>query len=765
MADVFVSYKREDAARVKKLVGALRATGLDVWWDEDIPPSAPWEATIERALRDAKSVIVCWSPASVASENVRSEARVARNDGRLIQVFLKPCEPPLFFGERQGVDVGGWRGNAGDPRVARIATSVRKVAAGERAEGEVQPQTRGLPRLRLSIAIATLIVLVGSVTSWWLLSPTKMQGPMTLAVLPFRALNPADANLVDAIWDDTRGAIGRNPNLRVLGREAVTALAKKDLTPADYRTKVGADYLLDGSVEHVGDQVRMKLSLTRTNDSAEVWSDEVGGKLDDVFAFQQRVANEVEGRIRGRVAPGGGVTDRNIATSGETYAIYADARALMRKRDAASFRAAIPLLRKALAMDPNYAPAWASLGQAFGYLLATDVNMGAKEKNDLAVQYLNRSLQLAPNLSQAHAALGMVQGMKPEAEVQLRKAVALDPNNSEAWGWLGNLLARDARYMEALPAYTRAEQIEPLWSFTVINRVGCLATLRDMSGLNAEYQRLTEAGDQVLLMKAQAAAAGVFGHPGDKIRVSLQLRQLHPEAAAWIDNRLAFDLYGLGFVDEAMSTGRITSEQVAEYRGQPASPSEIRKNLKSPIDFWLSVERPFVYGRTLPSHGRLDEYIGYYRAAFANADDFATQYGPSRFIAIAPNLAANLKAAGMNDEADALFRAFDPTLAAVAHGRISAEDSMVLAQFRAAAGRDDEAVKLLVQAVSNGWLPDGRFWATDISDEPCFANLTTRPEFLAVRQRIFARIEEERRKVPPKLLALAYPVKSAKAAA
>jgi len=105
MADVFLSYKREDAAKVRKVAAALREAGLTVWWDEDIPPSAPWEATIEKALGDAKAVIVCWSPDAVASENVRSEARVAREDGRFIQVFLKPCTSPLFFGERQGVEL------------------------------------------------------------------------------------------------------------------------------------------------------------------------------------------------------------------------------------------------------------------------------------------------------------------------------------------------------------------------------------------------------------------------------------------------------------------------------------------------------------------------------------------------------------------------------------------------------------------------------------------------------------------------------------
>ena len=74
MSDVFVSYKREDTVRVSKLVAALRSAGLEVWWDQDIEPSEPWEATIDRALREAKAVIVCWSPDAVASENVRAEA-------------------------------------------------------------------------------------------------------------------------------------------------------------------------------------------------------------------------------------------------------------------------------------------------------------------------------------------------------------------------------------------------------------------------------------------------------------------------------------------------------------------------------------------------------------------------------------------------------------------------------------------------------------------------------------------------------------------
>ncbi len=58
MTDVFISYKRENLAAVNRLVEALRAEGVGVWWDQDIPPNAPWEATIERELAAARLVIV-----------------------------------------------------------------------------------------------------------------------------------------------------------------------------------------------------------------------------------------------------------------------------------------------------------------------------------------------------------------------------------------------------------------------------------------------------------------------------------------------------------------------------------------------------------------------------------------------------------------------------------------------------------------------------------------------------------------------------------
>jgi len=106
MSDIFISYKRgPDADLVEGVVQSLRANGFSVWWDRDIPARAAWEETIETELRKAHVVVVCWSPGAVASENVKSEARWAKERGKLLQTFVAPCEPPLFFGEHQGIQI------------------------------------------------------------------------------------------------------------------------------------------------------------------------------------------------------------------------------------------------------------------------------------------------------------------------------------------------------------------------------------------------------------------------------------------------------------------------------------------------------------------------------------------------------------------------------------------------------------------------------------------------------------------------------------
>lgn len=752
MADVFLSYKREDAAKVGKLAAALRRSGLEVWWDRDILPGASWEATIEKALGEARSVIVCWSPDAVASDNVKSEARVARDSGRLIQVFLKPCTPPLFFGEHQGVDLTSWRGGADDPGIATLAETARKVAAGERVEG-VAAARRRTPTGKTWGGVAALLLLIAGLSGWWFLRPASDTGPKSLAVLPFRALNASDANLVDAIWDDTRSAIGRNPNLRVLGRQTIEALAKEDLQPADYRRKVGADYLLDGSVEHVGDQVQLKLSLVQTKDGSEVWSDRIGGKLDDVFAFQQRIASEVEGRIRGRIAPGGGTTAKNIATSGDVYALYAEARVKIRSRHRVG--QAIQLLEKALARDPNFAPAWVDLAQVTA--MTGEGSSGDDIRNKTA-RYLNRALLLAPKLAHGYAVRGMFLKDNPNQEKDLQRALLLDPNDVEAWMWLGSFYALENKNRQALEAHSRAVELDPLWPTSMFNKMDDLTRLGDMKGLYAELKRAEATADERLTLLARSQVAFETGHPGVVAQILYQFGRKFPDEPQRLG--LAKVLLQLGFVDEAGRLLEWPAEVVLTYKGTPPSANWIKGQLK-PREFWEAddgTDAPAsVLGRLLPNHGRLGEYVGYYKAAFQNPDQFYSLVnwpgGWQRYFRIAPNAVANLQSGGEGRQADAIAQIQESMIEPLL--RNGAPDRLVLvalAQLRATQERGDDAVRALSSAVRGGWLPDRVYYAADIAEEPSFRGLRHRSDFQAVRKDILARIAQERRQITLQML-------------
>src|SRR5215218_704246 len=172
-ADVFLSYKAEDQARVKPLVAALESEGFSVWWDAQIGSGANWRDEIQSHLDSAKCVIVAWSKGSVGREGnfVRDEAAHAQRRGVYLPVRLEQVQPPLGFGEVQAPSLKGWKGNPSDPRFRAIAAAVRSRVAGEKvsvpySDFDTPPISR-----RAVVAGGAGVAALAAVGGWILLKP------------------------------------------------------------------------------------------------------------------------------------------------------------------------------------------------------------------------------------------------------------------------------------------------------------------------------------------------------------------------------------------------------------------------------------------------------------------------------------------------------------------------------------------------------------------------------------------------------------------
>jgi hypothetical protein len=179
MTDVFLSYTSKDRPLALKIEAGLARHGLNVFWDQEVPPGRDWDEWIRAKLTEAKLVVVLWTKASVASPNVRHEAMIARDAKKLVPVLaedLKPDDFPMGLYMVQALKLDGWNGDAADPRFQRLQAEVltrlgrepRTAPAGSKlaeAEAKAQAATQkakaGFPVAIVGGVVAVLAIGLG----------------------------------------------------------------------------------------------------------------------------------------------------------------------------------------------------------------------------------------------------------------------------------------------------------------------------------------------------------------------------------------------------------------------------------------------------------------------------------------------------------------------------------------------------------------------------------------------------------------------------
>ena len=138
MADVFISYKREERAAVERIAKLLGEQGLSIWFDARLPSGQSFDEEINRELHAAKAVLVCWSPSAIASDWVRAEATIGRERNVLVAVMLAPAQLYPPFNLVHAADLTQWTGNEDHPgwlatlaRIGALTGRTDLVAKGE----------------------------------------------------------------------------------------------------------------------------------------------------------------------------------------------------------------------------------------------------------------------------------------------------------------------------------------------------------------------------------------------------------------------------------------------------------------------------------------------------------------------------------------------------------------------------------------------------------------------------------------------------------
>jgi len=127
MADIFLSYAREDRHKAELLSRALEHAGWSVWWDREILPGASYERLIEAELSAAHCVVVLWSASARQSNWVRDEATLAISRHVLVSVLLDDAEPPLGFRQQQAANLAHWDGSVMDPAFATLKQGIANI--------------------------------------------------------------------------------------------------------------------------------------------------------------------------------------------------------------------------------------------------------------------------------------------------------------------------------------------------------------------------------------------------------------------------------------------------------------------------------------------------------------------------------------------------------------------------------------------------------------------------------------------------------------
>jgi len=515
---VFLSYASGDAAAAERICTSLRAVGIEVWFDQsELRGGDAWDQTIRKQIKTCALFLPLISRSTHDRDEgyFRLEWKLAVDRCHLMaadKAFLLPVviddtrdddeRVPERFREVQWTRLPN--GETTSEFVERIrallsagpataATSIRPVAGtfggaspafGHRSAREWGPQT-------ILLALGAVAVLAVAYFVFEQLMPSKPAvrtgPPNSIAVLPLanESGDPSQQYFSDGLSEDLITALSQFPGLKVIGRTSSFKFRDSKEDSGSIGRKLGAAHLLEGSVRHAGDVVRVSTELINALDGSTQWSARYDRPYKDLFALQDDITRAVAAALKAKLLlpENAAQSDRPPSGNLEAYNRLLQGRFYDARNTEADERKAIEQFTAATRLDPRYGLSWASLSSALTGLGEQWLEgAAAQEAYAQARAAADKALTLEPDLAAAHGARGYVLRIADfdwrGAEAEYRRALELAPTVGSMKFSLANQLATVGQVERAIELTREALATEPLRS----GWYGWLAV--DLLGLN-----------------------------------------------------------------------------------------------------------------------------------------------------------------------------------------------------------------------------------------------------------------------------------------
>lgn len=346
-------------------------------------------------------------------------------------------------------------------------------------------------------------------------APPPTDGVARVAVLPFAAIGhdqPTDY-FADGMADQLITTLGQVPQLLVAGRTSSFHFRASDLPAAEIAAALRVGHLVEGSVRRQARQVRINVRLIDGATGFEEWAQHYAGSLDDIFALQESVAQAVTVALSSALGVALQVPQVRGGTANKyAYDLYLQGKSLMSKVFGENvLTTAITLLEQAVALDPDFAEAWATLGEAHQLVAVYTPCMDRAAASSCMAKCARQAIAIMPDLAHPHSLLGIHAWTQNDVIGALDlayKAFALEPDNPAVAMRLGSFLLYCGRTRDAMRYIEAAIDLDPVdgrkYNLLSVGRFN----LGDIPGAIEAGQRMVDLGFPSMWLAVAVAASG-----------------------------------------------------------------------------------------------------------------------------------------------------------------------------------------------------------------------------------------------------------------